>query len=167
MRHDAIARLALPRETVILAGKVSVRHRRAQGSRSSPRQDSCIGAHAAADGMAVLTRDTTRLVPRSVYTPDMCRNIQQLRGAEPPATEAEIRDAALQFVRKVSGYRKPSAANAAAFDTAVDEVTAAVGLLLDSLTSGPGARPVVPLQRRRAAAVGPTRAATSRPGRDA
>ena len=96
----------------------------------------------------------------------MCRNIQQLRGAEPPATEAEIRDAALQFVRKVSGYRKPSAANAAAFDTAVDQVTTAVHHLLDNLTIGPGARPVVPLQRRRTAAAGPTRTATSRPGRN-
>lgn len=83
----------------------------------------------------------------------MCRNIQQLRGAEPPATEAEIRDAALQFVRKVSGYRAPSAANAEAFEAAVDEVTVSVRRLLDNLAAGPGARPVVPLQRRKAAAV--------------
>ncbi|MBW6454614.1 MAG: DUF2277 domain-containing protein [Trueperaceae bacterium] len=48
----------------------------------------------------------------------MCRNIKQLRGAEPPATAAKIHDAALQFVRKVSGYRAPSAANAAAFEAA-------------------------------------------------
>jgi hypothetical protein len=81
----------------------------------------------------------------------MCRNIQQLRGAEPPATEDEIRDAALQFVRKVSGYRTPSAANAAVFDTAVDEVTQAVQRLLDGLVPGPGAKPVELLQRRRAA----------------
>lgn len=81
----------------------------------------------------------------------MCRNIQQLRGAEPPATDAEVRDAALQFVRKVSGYRTPSAANAAAFDTAVDDVAAAVRRLLDGLTPGAGAKPVTPLQRRRAA----------------
>lgn len=105
----------------------------------------------------------------------MCRNIQQLRGAEPPATEAEIRDAALQFVRKVSGFRKPSAANAATFEAAVDEVTAAVRRLLDGLTTGPGARPVVPLQRRRTAVTQParaaapatTRAATARPRREA
>ena len=88
--------------------------------------------------------------PRAVYTRAMCRNIQQLRGAEPPATDAEVRDAALQFVRKVSGFRKPSSANAAAFDAAVDEVSIAVHRLLDGLTAGPGARPVVPLQRRRA-----------------
>jgi hypothetical protein len=81
----------------------------------------------------------------------MCRNIQQLRGAEPPATDAEIRDAALQFVRKVSGYRTPSAANAAAFEAAVDEVATAVRRLLDGLTPGPSAKAVTPLQRRRAA----------------
>jgi hypothetical protein len=82
----------------------------------------------------------------------MCRNIQQLRGAEPPATEAEIRDAALQFVRKVSGYRRPSVANAAAFETAVDEVAEAVRRLLGGLTPGPASKPVALLQRRRAAA---------------
>jgi hypothetical protein len=80
----------------------------------------------------------------------MCRNIQQLRGAEPPATEAEIRDAALQFVRKVSGYRAPSAANAAVFEAAVDDVTAAVGRLLDGLVVAPTSKPVELLQRRRA-----------------
>jgi hypothetical protein len=81
----------------------------------------------------------------------MCRNIQQLRGAEPPASDAEIRDAALQFVRKVSGYRRPSAANAAAFDAAVDEVTEAVQRLLAGLVTARSARPVALLQRRRAA----------------
>jgi hypothetical protein len=81
----------------------------------------------------------------------MCRNIQQLRGAEPPATDDEIRDAALQFVRKVSGFRAPSAANAVAFGAAVDDVAVAVRRLLDGLTTGPAAKPVTPLQRRRAA----------------
>lgn len=81
----------------------------------------------------------------------MCRNIQQLRGAHPPATEEEIRDAALQFVRKVSGYRKPSQANREAFDTAVDDVAAATQALLDRLVTTSSARPVVPLQRRRSA----------------
>jgi hypothetical protein len=80
----------------------------------------------------------------------MCRNIQQLRGADPPASDAEIRDAALQFVRKVSGYRTPSAANTPAFDTAVDEIAAAVARLLADLTVVPGSRPVTTLQRRRA-----------------
>lgn len=79
----------------------------------------------------------------------MCRNIQQLRGAEPPATEAEIRDAALQFVRKVSGYRHPSRANQAPFEAAVDEVAAATSRLLDGLTVTASSAPVVPLQRRR------------------
>jgi hypothetical protein len=88
------------------------------------------------------------------YTRRMCRNIQQLRGAEPPATEAEIRDAALQFVRKVSGYRKPSVANAPAFEAAVDEVAEAVRRLLGDLQPGPTAKPVALLQRRRAAAAG-------------
>jgi len=79
----------------------------------------------------------------------MCRNIQQLRGAEPPATDREVRDAALQFVRKVSGYRTPSAANATVFEAAVDDVATAVRRLLDGLTTGPSAKPIVPLQRRR------------------
>lgn len=79
----------------------------------------------------------------------MCRNIQQLRGADPPASDAEIRDAALQFVRKVSGYRVPSRTNAAAFDSAVDEVALAVTKLLDVLVVAPGSAPVTPLQRRR------------------
>jgi hypothetical protein len=79
----------------------------------------------------------------------MCRNIQQLRGADPPATDAEIRDAALQFVRKVSGYRVPSRTNAAAFENAVDEVAVAVTRLLDALVVAPGSAPATPLQRRR------------------
>jgi hypothetical protein len=80
----------------------------------------------------------------------MCRNIQQLRGAEPPATDAEIRDAALQYVRKISGYRVPSATNRASFDRAVDDVAAATGRLLDTLVVASTSRPVEPLQRRRA-----------------
>jgi hypothetical protein len=63
----------------------------------------------------------------------MCRSIKQLRNAEVPATEEEIRAAALQFVRKVSGYRKPSQANQAVFDQAVEEVTQATQKLLDHL----------------------------------
>ena len=60
----------------------------------------------------------------------MCRSIKQLRNAEIPATEDEIRAAALQFVRKVSGYRKPSRANEAAFEAAVTEVAEATQKLL-------------------------------------
>ncbi len=79
----------------------------------------------------------------------MCRNIQQLRGAEPPATDAEVRDAALQYVRKVSGYRAPSQANREVFERAVDDVAEATRRLLDELVVGAASRPVVPLQRRR------------------
>lgn len=86
----------------------------------------------------------------------MCRSIQQLRGAEPPATDDEIRDAAVQYVRKVSGYRTPSAANRASFDAAVDRIAGATRELLDGLVAGPGAKPVVPVQRRLAAARPPS-----------
>ncbi len=68
----------------------------------------------------------------------MCRNIRTLFNFEPPATEDEIRASALQFVRKLSGFAKPSHANAAAFERAVDEVTEAARRLLDALeTSSP------------------------------
>ena len=65
----------------------------------------------------------------------MCRNIRTLHNFEPPATEEEVRDAALQYVRKISGYTKPSAANAEPFERAVDAVTAASRELLESLTT--------------------------------
>ncbi len=65
----------------------------------------------------------------------MCRSIKVLRNPESPATEAEIEAAALQFVRKISGYRQPSKANAAAFDEAVADVTEASRRLLSQLTS--------------------------------
>ncbi len=65
----------------------------------------------------------------------MCRNIKPLYNFEPPATEAEVRAAATQFVRKISGFAKPSAANQPAFDLAVDEVTRAASRLLNSLTT--------------------------------
>ena len=65
----------------------------------------------------------------------MCRNIRQLHNFEPPATSEEVRAAALQYVRKVSGSTKPSQANAEAFAEAVDEVAAATQRLLDQLTT--------------------------------
>ena len=65
----------------------------------------------------------------------MCRSIRTLFNFEPPATEDEIRASALQFVRKLSGCNRPSRANAAAFDGAVDEVTDAARRLLGSLTT--------------------------------
>lgn len=63
----------------------------------------------------------------------MCRSIKTLRSQEPPATEDDISSAALQFVRKISGYRTPSRANQAAFDLAVNEIAAASERLLASL----------------------------------
>ena len=65
----------------------------------------------------------------------MCRNIRQLHNFEPPATREEVESAALQYVRKVSGSTKPSAANTAAFDTAVAEVAAATERLLAGMTT--------------------------------
>ena len=65
----------------------------------------------------------------------MCRNIKPLYHFDPPAGDEEIRAAALQFVRKVSGFNKPSQANQAAFDRAVDEVAGAVHTLLGGLTT--------------------------------
>ena len=65
----------------------------------------------------------------------MCRNIRPLFNFEPPATEDEIRAAALQFVRKISGSSKPSKANEAAFSRAVDDVAAAARLLIHTLAT--------------------------------
>ena len=70
----------------------------------------------------------------------MCRNIRTLFNFEPPATEAEIRAASLQFVRKLSGFNAPSKVNEAAFARAVDEVTAAAGVLIGSLVTHAGPR---------------------------
>jgi len=64
----------------------------------------------------------------------MGRNIKQLRNVEVPATEEEIREAALQFVRKVSGYRKPSKVNQEVFEKAIKEIGLATQKLLDNLT---------------------------------
>ncbi|MEZ4552451.1 MAG: DUF2277 domain-containing protein [Dehalococcoidia bacterium] len=63
----------------------------------------------------------------------MCRSIQTLRRPDQPATDDEIRAAALQYVRKLSGYRAPSRANTEAFEAAVDDVAAATRRMLDSL----------------------------------
>lgn len=63
----------------------------------------------------------------------MCRNIKPLFNFDPPASEEEIREAALQYVRKVSGFNKPSKANEAAFFAAVDAITIASSALLNSL----------------------------------
>jgi hypothetical protein len=65
----------------------------------------------------------------------MCRNIRPLFNYEPTATDDEVRAASLQFVRKISGFTRPSQANQAAFDRAIDEVAVAARRLLDGLTT--------------------------------
>jgi len=65
----------------------------------------------------------------------MCRSIKTLRGSPEPVTDQDIRAAALQYVRKLSGYRKPSQRNAAVFEAATDEVAAATQRLLDGLVA--------------------------------
>jgi hypothetical protein len=90
----------------------------------------------------------------------MCRNIHTLYNFEPPATSEEMHDASLQYVRKISGFTKPSQANEAAFERAVEAVTAASARLLDELvtTAPPKNREVEAAKKRtrweqRAAAV--------------
>jgi hypothetical protein len=70
----------------------------------------------------------------------MCRNIRPLFNFDPPVTDEEVRAASLQFVRKISGFTKPSKANEEAFDRAVDEVAAAARQLVDSLVTSAPAR---------------------------
>jgi hypothetical protein len=84
----------------------------------------------------------------------MCRNIRTLHNFEPPATEDEVRGAALQYVRKISGYTKPSKANEAAFERAVNAVAAASERLLAELTTSapPRDREVVAARARARAA---------------
>ena len=65
----------------------------------------------------------------------MCRNIKTLFNFEPPATKAEIRDASLQFVRKLSGFTQPSKANEAAFERAIEEIAASAQVLIGSLVT--------------------------------
>jgi hypothetical protein len=83
----------------------------------------------------------------------MCRNIRTLHNFDPPATEEEVRDAALQYVRKISGSTKPSRANTEAFDRAVGEVADATARLLGALvTSAPPKDREVEAAKRRARA---------------
>jgi hypothetical protein len=84
----------------------------------------------------------------------MCRNIRTLHNFNPPATDEEVREAALQYVRKISGSHKPSQANAAAFDRAVEEVATATTRLLAGLTTTapPKNREVEAAKRRARAA---------------
>ncbi len=81
----------------------------------------------------------------------MCRNIKTLFNFAPPATDDEIRAAALQFVRKLSGFNSPSQANQAAFDKAIEDVAAAAAVLIGSLVTNAGPRDrAVEAQRARA-----------------
>jgi hypothetical protein len=81
----------------------------------------------------------------------MCRNIRTLHNFEPPASEDEVRSAALQYVRKISGFSKPSQANAEAFERAVEEVAEASARLLGQLvTAAPAKNREVEAARRRA-----------------
>jgi hypothetical protein len=84
----------------------------------------------------------------------MCRNIHTLFNFEPPATEDEVRDAALQYVRKISGYTKPSQANDEVFARAVDEVADATRRLVDGLvtTASPRDREIEAARRKARAA---------------
>jgi hypothetical protein len=85
----------------------------------------------------------------------MCRNIRPLSNFEPPATDDEVRAAALQYVRKISGTTKPSRANAEAFDRAVEEITEVSARLLDALvtTAPPKDREVEAAKARERAAL--------------
>jgi hypothetical protein len=81
----------------------------------------------------------------------MCRNIRPLHNFEPPATEDEVRAAALQYVRKISGFTKPSQANEEAFERAVEEVAEVSARLLDSLvTSAPPKDRDIEAEKRKA-----------------
>jgi hypothetical protein len=83
----------------------------------------------------------------------MCRNIRTLHNFDPPATDEEVHDAALQYVRKISGSSKPSKANAEVFERAVDEIAQATRTLLDGLvTSAPPKDREVEAAKRRARA---------------
>jgi hypothetical protein len=83
----------------------------------------------------------------------MCRNIRTLHNFDPPATEEEVQDAALQYVRKINGSNRPSRTNEEAFDRAVDEVADATRKLLDGLvTSAPPKNREVEAAKRRARA---------------
>ena len=79
----------------------------------------------------------------------MCRSIRKLRNADRPTSDQEIREAALQFVRKISGYRKPSKANEAVFDEAVEDIAVVSRRMLDSLRVGRVLDPTTAMSRRR------------------
>jgi hypothetical protein len=92
----------------------------------------------------------------------MCRNIKMLFNFDPPVTDEEVRAASLQFVRKISGFNKPSKANEASFQLAVEEIAAASARLLASLETGAS-----PRSREEEAAKAKARSASRFPGRSA
>jgi hypothetical protein len=92
-------------------------------------------ARSAASGCDDLVKVGRHAACRNYYPEPMCRNIRSLHNYEPPASESEMREAALQYVRKISGSSKPSQANAAAFDRAVEEIAGSTARLLEGLVS--------------------------------
>ena len=109
------------------------------------------------------------IASRQLATRVMCRNIKTLFNFEPPASELEIRDAALQFVRKLSGFTVPSKANEAAFERAVDQVAGSARDLIGSLVTHAEPRDrEIEAERARArsrARFGPAATRTDAPGR--
>jgi len=81
-----------------------------------------------------------KFIPTPIYNAGMCRNIRTLFNFDPPATDEEVRAASVQFVRKLSGFTKPSQANQAAFDQAVDDVAGIARRLIDSLVTAAAPR---------------------------
>jgi hypothetical protein len=108
------------------------------GNRVSRRHRECVvGQFKNSPGAGHGSRHVTARLPwpTGLTRAAMCRNIKTLFNFEPPATEAEIRDASLQFVRKICGFTSPSKANELAFERAVEEVTASARALIRSLVT--------------------------------
>ena len=105
--------------------------------RARPRLSSPVSGTGQAGGARRpgITGNRCRSFARGGYAAGMCRNIRTLYNFEPPATDEEVRAAALQYVRKISGFSKPSQANAAAFERAVDAVAEVSAELLGELST--------------------------------
>ena len=102
--------------------------------------ENCAGCAAASDAGRQEQQENSHRAWRGYYSSYMCRNIRPLFNFDPPVTDDEVRAASLQFVRKISGFTKPSKANEEAFDRAIDEVAAAARRLMDSLVTTAPAR---------------------------
>jgi hypothetical protein len=140
------------RHAVDVPKATSVGTRRTQRSASSssyPPRETCVRWRAKVRKSVRATRRECGVATLR----SMCKNIQTLHNFDPPATDEEVRAAALQYVRKVSGSNKPSRANAEAFDRACEEVAAATRRLLDGLVAAaPPKNREVEAARRRARA---------------